>query len=69
MKRLPYRLTADGKRCQGVIGFMEPKGAHSVKPCRMREMIETVSYPPWIELFARQVANGWDAWGDELSEE
>lgn len=64
-KRLPYRL-ADGKRCQGLTGFMEPKTAHSRKPARMREMIECVSYEPRIELFAREAHPGWDGWGDEL---
>ena len=29
----------------------------------MREMIEKVSYPPFIELFARERFEGWDAWG------
>jgi N6-adenosine-specific RNA methylase IME4 len=28
-------------------------------------MIETVSYMPAIELFARQRYDGWDCWGDE----
>lgn len=26
-------------------------------------MIEEVSYGPYIELFARNKRNGWDAWG------
>ena len=32
----------------------------------MREMIEKVSYPPFIELFARERFDGWDAWGNEV---
>lgn len=68
-KRLPYKLTPDGKRCQGVTGFMEPKTAHSVKPERMREMIERVSYAPRVELFARREYPGWDCWGDEMKGE
>lgn len=66
-KRLPYKLTPDGKRCQGVTGFAEPTRGHSVKPERMREMIELVSYAPRIELFARREYPGWDCWGDELN--
>lgn len=64
-QRLPYKLL-DGKRQQGVTGFVEPKGAHSEKPQKMRNMIEVVSYAPMIELFARQEFNGWDSWGNEL---
>lgn len=43
------------------------RGAHSVKPAEVRgridEMFPTQSK---IELFARQRADGWDAWGDEV---
>lgn len=63
-KRLPYKIV-DGKRQQGVTGFFEPKTIHSRKPERMRKMIETVSYEPRIELFARERFAGWDAWGKE----
>lgn len=61
-KRLPYKLDG-GRRCQGVTGFCESKTIHSRKPTKMREMIETVSYGPRIELFARQEFEGWDRWG------
>jgi N6-adenosine-specific RNA methylase IME4 len=64
--RLPYQLSEDGRRLQGVTGFFEsPRGAHSAKPSEMRRMIERVSPAPRLELFAREAANGWDAWGDE----
>lgn len=64
-KRLPYKRV-DGKRCQGVTGFYESKTIHSRKPQKMRQMIEAVSYEPRIELFARQYADGWDCWGNEV---
>ena len=64
-KRLPYKM-ADGKRCQGVTGFSEPKTIHSRKPASMRNMIEWVSYAPRIELFAREHHAGWDVWGNEV---
>jgi len=35
----------------------------------MREAIELVSHPPYIELFARERFDGWDAWGNEISNE
>ena len=66
-QRLPYKVR-DGKRQQGVTGFVEPKRDHSRKPDTMREMIETVSYAPRIELFAREQFEGWDSWGDDVRE-
>lgn len=64
--RLPYKVGSDGKRCQGVTGFYEPKTIHSRKPEKMREMIEAVSYEPRLELFARERFPGWDSWGNEV---
>lgn len=63
--RLPYKFQ-EGKRMQGITGFYEVKAEHSVKPVKMREMIETVSYSPRIELFARKELDGWDYWGNEV---
>ena len=63
-RRLPYKII-DGKRAQGVTGFTAPKTIHSRKPALMREMIETVSYGPMLELFARESCVGWDCWGDQ----
>ena len=37
--------------------------AHSVKPEEFRDLIETVSPGPYVELFARQPRLGWDHWG------
>ena len=58
---------ASGNR--GVTGFVEPKRDHSRKPDMMREMIETVSYAPMLELFARERFEGWDYWGNEIMED
>lgn len=65
-KRLPYKLTEDGKRCQGVTGFDAERTIHSRKPEEMRRMIEKVSYAPRLELFARKHTDGWDCWGNEV---
>lgn len=62
---LTYKIV-DGKRQQGVTGFFAPRTEHSKKPEDMREMIETVSYAPRIELFARERFDGWDCWGNEV---
>ncbi len=29
-------------------------------------MIQKVSYGPYLELFARRAAHGWDIWGNEV---
>lgn len=63
--RLPYKIV-DGKRQQGVTGFIEKKGKHSKKPIKMIKMIERVSYPPFLEIFARNKRNGWDTIGNEI---
>lgn len=43
-----------------------PHNSHSTKPDFFRELIEKVTYPPRIELFARQKVKGWDCWGNEV---
>lgn len=64
-KRLPYKIL-NGKRQQGLTGFYESKSIHSRKPKKMREMIETVSYAPRVEIFAREKHNGWDCYGNQI---
>ena len=49
---LPYKKL-NGKRQQGVTGFIAPRGRHSEKPERMKKMIEKVSHPSFVEIFAR----------------
>jgi N6-adenosine-specific RNA methylase IME4 len=65
---LPYK-TINGKRQQGTTRIVANVGEHSRKPELMREMIEKVSYQPYIELFARNDGlfkpENWDAWGNE----
>lgn len=62
----PYKLTADGNRCQGTTLITAPRGEHSAKPEALRAMIERVSYGPYVELFARQNYAGWDCFGNEV---
>lgn len=62
---LPYKKK-DGKRQQGVTGFIEAKGKHSSKPQQMYEMIEKVSYPPYLEMFARDKREGWEVFGNQV---
>lgn len=42
------------------------QNAHSKKPDAFQDMIMTVTEEPRIELFARRVYPGWDAWGNEV---
>lgn len=66
---LPYRFLPNGKRAQGLTGFHAPRTEHSVKPAKMRAMVERVSPGPYLEMFARQPVEGWDVWGNESSGE
>lgn len=40
---------------------------HSTKPEFFQDIIESVSYPPRIELFSRRHRHGWDVWGNEVT--
>jgi len=40
-----------------------PRGGHSQKPGAFLDLVERVSPPPFVELFARQPRLGWDSWG------
>lgn len=64
---VPYRFTEDGKRAQGRTGFHAPRTEHSMKPEKLRRMVELVSPGPYLEMFARRPAQGWDVWGNEVS--
>ena len=50
----------------GQLAF-EPLTRHSAKPAIIRDKITTlIGDKPRIELFARQYADGWDCWGNEV---
>lgn len=49
----------------GTRWFTWPRGAHSAKPEAFIDMVEQVSPPPYVELFARRHRLGWDVWGNE----
>lgn len=66
---VPYQFLPNGKRAQGKTGFHAPRGEHSEKPEKMRQMIERVSLGPRLEMFARRPVPGWDVWGNEASGE
>jgi N6-adenosine-specific RNA methylase IME4 len=50
---------------------LHPRGRHSAKPDVFRQNIIRLFDGEYdkIELFAREVADGWDAWGNEVGQE
>jgi len=42
---------------------------HSAKPAEMRGIIESLTPGPYLEMFARDNVEGWDAWGHEALKE
>ena len=57
------------KRVNNSVGqlIISPLQAHSQKPNQAREkIVELMGDLPRIELFARQYADGWDCWGNEV---
>ena len=42
------------------------RGKHSAKPSRIRQIIEAVSPGPRLELYGRELHDGWTVWGDEI---
>lgn len=48
--------------------FAAPRGAHSRKPERLKEIAESVSAGPRIEIFSRSLRAGWTSFGDQAPE-
>lgn len=46
-----------------------PRGRHSEKPECFRQLVEWMSHGPYLELFSRKSAEGWDVWGNEVEVE
>lgn len=42
------------------------RGAHSAKPEQVRAMLQRASAGPYLEMFGRQVAQGWTVWGNQI---
>ncbi len=45
-----------------------PRDAHSAKPEEARRRIDLLYEGPKLELFARETAEGWTSWGNQVSE-
>lgn len=49
-------------------GIRAPIGAHSAKPAETRDrIVQLMGDLPRVELFAREKAPGWDAWGNQIA--
>jgi len=42
------------------------RGEHSKKPEAFQDIVEAVSHPPYLEMFARRYRLGWDVFGNEV---
>jgi len=45
--------------------FDWPRGKHSVKPAAFYDMVESVTPPPYLDMFARRDRKNWTVWGAE----
>ena len=45
--------------------FYAPRGAHSEKPSTFYDIVERMSFGPYLDAFARKQRMGWDTFGDE----
>lgn len=59
------RLDMNQKLKPNVV-FANPK-RHSTKPAESYDLIEQVSHPARLELFARKPRDGWHVWGNEVA--
>lgn len=67
--RFPYKSGTGlrSRSCTSNVVFAK-KRKHSQKPNKMYKVIESVSYPPYVELFARNKRKGWLSWGHEVGD-
>lgn len=59
-----FYVNRDGRYVSTIQNFRPER--HSKKPDLSYEIIERFSYPPYLELFARQKRENWDVWGNEV---
>jgi N6-adenosine-specific RNA methylase IME4 len=45
--------------------FIAERHNHSEKPAAFYDMVQHMSPPPYLDVFARVQRFGWDTWGDE----
>lgn len=59
-----------GRHSQATAGtlFDWPRGRHSEKPDDFYRLVETLSPPPRLDMYARRERDGWAVWGDQVVE-
>lgn len=45
--------------------FYAPRGRHSEKPSTFYDIVERMSFGPYLDVFSRSQRMGWDTFGDE----
>lgn len=60
------RTLQQGRRQENIISSR--KREHSRKPDEQYDIIESCSWGPYLELFARGPRNGWTTWGNQAAE-
>lgn len=62
------QLVETEEGCDHASVLRAPRGSHSAKPVEVRRRIDALmgEGPSRVELFARERADGWDAWGAEV---
>jgi len=66
--KLPFKDQVDSNRSKCCISTIikAKRSKHSKKPSLVYVDIENTSYPPFLEVFAREHREGWDVWGKEI---
>lgn len=64
--KVPYKII-EGIQAQGKTLVSAPRTEHSKKPHVFYELIEKVSYGPFLEVFARNTREGWTSYGNEVN--
>jgi N6-adenosine-specific RNA methylase IME4 len=67
-KPQPFKLQDNGKKLCVPSVVIAKRNGHSSKPIEFYEIIEKISYPPYLELFARhpEKRKDWSYWGNEV---
>lgn len=61
-------------RTDALVGVLRPKDPstgkiiHSAKPPETYDLVEHLSQPPYLEMFARSTRSGWASWGNEVGQ-
>lgn len=61
-----YGNTPNVRRLDSTWLYTKRQRRHSQKPEEFQDMIEKVTHPPRLEMFARRKREGWYCWGDEI---